>query len=96
MGSSKALQTKRYEAFRALLLRARQQAGLTQAQAALAMERPQNFVSKCENGERRVDAVELEDFAATYGVPLSFFATLGTVESARIAKRLRGGRTRSP
>jgi transcriptional regulator with XRE-family HTH domain len=50
------------------LRQARIQAGLTQAQAATALGQPQNFVSKCETGERRIDPVELADFIALYGV----------------------------
>jgi hypothetical protein len=34
---------------------------------------PQSFLSKCESGERRVDFVELREFARVYGVPLKFF-----------------------
>jgi hypothetical protein len=30
-------------------------------------------VSKCESGERRVDIVELKEFARLYGRGLSFF-----------------------
>jgi transcriptional regulator with XRE-family HTH domain len=77
MGSSKALQTRRYRAFRERLKLARQDAGLTQAQVAAKIGRPQTWVSKCELGERRVDFVELEDWAAISGKPLTFFGTRG-------------------
>lgn len=50
------------------------EAGLTQAQLADAVGRPQTWVSKCELGDRRVDIVELEDLAAALGKPLSWFA----------------------
>jgi transcriptional regulator with XRE-family HTH domain len=75
MGSSKALQTRRYRAFLERLRRAREEAGLTQAQVAAKLGRPQTWVSKCELGERRVDFVELEDLAAAFGKPLAFFRT---------------------
>jgi transcriptional regulator with XRE-family HTH domain len=75
MGSSKALQAKRYRAFRERLRLAREEAGLTQAEVAERVGRPQTWVSKCELGERRVDFVELEDFAAACGKPLLFFRT---------------------
>jgi transcriptional regulator with XRE-family HTH domain len=75
MGSSKALQTRRYRAFRERLRRARLDAGLSQEDVAARVGRPQTWVSKCELGERRVDFVELEDLAAAVGKPMSFFAT---------------------
>jgi transcriptional regulator with XRE-family HTH domain len=62
-----------YTQFRLRLKEARLQAGLTQVQAAQALEQPQSFLSKCESGERRVDFVELQAFARLYDVPLSFF-----------------------
>ncbi len=75
MGSSKALQTKRYRAFLSRLRRARKEADLTQTEVAKQLGRSQTWVSKSELGERRVDFVELEDFAAVYGRPLSYFRT---------------------
>lgn len=75
MGSSKALQAKRYRAFLERLRRARQEAGLTQVEMANRVGRPQTWVSKCELGERRVDFVELEDWAAACERPLTYFAT---------------------
>jgi ribosome-binding protein aMBF1 (putative translation factor) len=62
-----------YAAFRKRLREAREQADLTQAEVASALQRKQSFVSKCESGERRVDFVELKEFARLYKVPLSFF-----------------------
>lgn len=64
---------KAYAAFRKRLKLARKQAGLTQAEAASAIERHQPFLSKCESGERRVDFIELKEFARIYRLPLSFF-----------------------
>ncbi len=75
MGSSKALQTKRYRAFIARMKQARIDAGLTQVELAAKLGRPQTWVSKCELGERRADFVELEDIAAACGKPLEFFRT---------------------
>lgn len=41
--------------------------------AARALRKPQSFISKCETGERRVEAIELKDFAKVYRVNLNFF-----------------------
>lgn len=70
MGS---VHSQRYKAFLDRLRAARNEAGYTQADAARQLGRPQSFVSKCESGERRVDAVELAEFAKLYGKPLAFF-----------------------
>jgi transcriptional regulator with XRE-family HTH domain len=64
---------RNYAAFRKRLREAREQADLTQTQAASALKTHQSFVSKCESGERRVDYVELKEFARLYKVPLGFF-----------------------
>jgi transcriptional regulator with XRE-family HTH domain len=50
--------------------------GLTQAQVARKLSKPQSFVSKLESGERRVDFVELQQLAKIYKKPLSFFRTI--------------------
>jgi len=42
---------------------------------ARKLGRQQSFVSKCESGERRVDVVELAEFARLYRKPLSFFVS---------------------
>lgn len=47
-----------YMALRTGLIAARKDAGLHQADLAKRLGRPQSFVSKFENGERRLDVVE--------------------------------------
>ena len=63
----------RYRQFLKRLRAARLEAGLTQIDVARAIRKPQSFVSKCESGERRVDVVELEQFAKVYGKRFSYF-----------------------
>lgn len=75
MGSKHALHTERYAAFLGRLRDARRGSGMTQEAVAVALGKPQTYISKCELGERRVDFVELEEFAAVYRLPLDFFAT---------------------
>lgn len=55
--------------------RARQEADLTQIEVACRLGRPQSFVSKCESGERRVNVVELVEFARLYCKWLDFFSS---------------------
>ena len=55
---AKSLHTSEYEAFRKLLLTAREEAGLTQLEVATRLSKPQSFVAKYEGGERRLDVIE--------------------------------------
>jgi len=55
------------------LREARDEAGLTQAEVAHKLGRPRTFVSKCELGERRIDPVDLRDFAVVYQKPFEYF-----------------------
>lgn len=57
------------------LRQARRDAGLTQAQVAEAVGRPQSFVSKSESGERRLDPIELAELARLYAKPVGFFVS---------------------
>jgi transcriptional regulator with XRE-family HTH domain len=54
----KSVFSEDYAAFLAILVAARQKAGLTQAVVASALGRPQSYVSKFERGERRLDVIE--------------------------------------
>jgi transcriptional regulator with XRE-family HTH domain len=71
------------------LRQARHDAGLTQAEVAKALGTTQGYVSKCEQGERRVDAVELSDFAQVYGAPVDSLLPLSPAPRLAGANRLR-------
>lgn len=58
----------KYERLRALLVEARSKAGLTQADLARHLKRPQSFVSKYERGERRLDVVEFIEITRAIGL----------------------------
>lgn len=64
---AKSTHTARYKKLRDLLVAARRDAGLTQAEVASALNKPQSYVSKVESGERRIDPVELLDFLSVMG-----------------------------
>ncbi len=66
---------QRYRVFLERLRAARRQSGLTQEKVGRKLGRLQSFVSKCESGERRVDVVELREFARLYRKPLSYFVS---------------------
>lgn len=66
-----SLHTNRYRTLVARLKEARRRAGMTQVQVAQMLGKPQSFVSKIEQCERRLDPIELLDLAQVYGVPLA-------------------------
>lgn len=57
-----------YKRFRELLLQARRDARLTQAELASRLKRPQSFVSKYERGERRLDVIEFARVCRALGI----------------------------
>ena len=64
----KSLRTPRQELLQSLLADARKAKGMTQADVAKALRKPQSFVAKYENGERRIDVIEFVDIAAALEV----------------------------
>jgi transcriptional regulator with XRE-family HTH domain len=73
----KSIYTKQHQRLCELLAEARDAAGLTQVELARRLERPQSFVSKYENGERRLDVVEFMAVAKAIGVePCSILEAL--------------------
>ncbi len=69
----KSTQTKEYAVFVQMLRAARIDAGLTQAQAAKKLDRPQSHISNVETGQQRVDVIELKRFAKMYGKDINYF-----------------------
>lgn len=69
----RAVHLPRYKALLKRLRHARLTAGLTQVDVAKALGRTQAWVSKCELGERRIDPLDLQDFAQVYAKPLGYF-----------------------
>ncbi|MFO3882637.1 helix-turn-helix transcriptional regulator [Enterobacter hormaechei] len=49
------------------LKKARKEKAMTQAQLAEALGKPQSFIAKVENGERRLDVVEFVHLARLVG-----------------------------
>jgi len=68
-----SVHTPAYKRFLARLRAARTAAGLSQRAVAKALGKAPSYVAKCETGERRVDVVELTQFADLYGKPLGYF-----------------------
>ncbi|MBF6600354.1 MAG: helix-turn-helix transcriptional regulator [Dehalococcoidia bacterium] len=78
--------TEDYRRFRDLLVETRKRAGMTQAELAVVLARPQSYVSKYERGERRIDVIELLDITAALSIdPANFVRRL---------HRIRGGKVR--
>lgn len=67
----RAVHSARYREMLRRLRAARLAAALTQVEVAAALGRTQAFVSECELGERRIDPLNLLDFAELYRKPIS-------------------------
>lgn len=52
---------------------ARLDAGLTQVETSKKLKKPQSYISKIERGERKIEAIELADFARIYNKDISYF-----------------------
>ena len=62
----KAIQSIEYKKIIGKLKQARIEAGFTQKQVAEIIKKPQSYISKIENCQRRVDALELKELAGLY------------------------------
>ena len=80
----KTLGSPDHERFLELLVKTRRDAGLTQHAVAERVERPQSFVAKYENGERRLDVLEFVSVARALGVdPVALLAEFVSAGSRR-------------
>ena len=59
--------TQRHQELIGFLASARKAAGITQAELAARLGKPQSFVSKVERGERRLDVIEFCQVAEALG-----------------------------
>ncbi|MEG3897276.1 MULTISPECIES: helix-turn-helix transcriptional regulator [unclassified Microcoleus] len=64
----KSVFSHEYETFRSCMIAARKEAQLTQESVAKSLKKPQSFVAKYENGERRLDVIEFLLVARVIGV----------------------------
>ena len=55
------------------LKRARQEIGLDQTEVARKLSKTQSYVSKIESGQRRIDLIQLKEFAKIYKKKLNLF-----------------------
>jgi transcriptional regulator with XRE-family HTH domain len=60
---ARAKHSTAYNQFRAMLVAARTSAGLKQIDVARRLGLPQSYVSKVEQGERRLDVIEFLEFS---------------------------------
>ena len=63
----RTLRSAGHRALMEALKTARLDAGMTQTEVAQKLKRPQSFVAKYENGERKVEVVELAHIARAIG-----------------------------
>lgn len=68
-----SVHTAAYQFLLGRLRQARQAAGMTQVELAARLGKRQAYVSRCELGERRLDVIELLEWADALGQPLDFF-----------------------
>jgi len=69
----KTIYSEEYKKVTENLKKARIEAILTQSEAAKKIGKPQSYISKVENGEQRIDVVELKTFAKIYGKKTIYF-----------------------
>lgn len=65
-----SLHTKAYKEVIDRLKKARLDAGLTQVEVAKMLNKPQSFLSKIENRQRRLDILEIQELAKLYRVKI--------------------------
>lgn len=70
---TKSVFSNEYRLFMKMLEQERVQANLTQVQLAKKLGKPQSYVSKYENGERRLDLIEFLQIASCLRINVTDF-----------------------
>ena len=69
----KTIYSDEHKYFVRRLREARETAGFEQARVAKLLGKTQSYVSKIESGQRRVDLIQLREFAKIYKRSLNYF-----------------------
>jgi len=69
----KTIFTKSHKDLVERLIKARKATKLKQTEVAKKLGRTQSYISKIEAGQRRIDTVQLKEFAAIYKKKLRYF-----------------------
>lgn len=69
----KAIYTQAHKYLTQQLKKARLQKGLDQNEVARLLGTTQSYVSKVESGQRRIDVIQLKEFAKIYSKKLAYF-----------------------
>lgn len=73
LGMAKTIYSKEHGSLVERLKKARLEAGLDQASAARLLKKSQSYISKIESGQRRIDVIQLKNFAFVYKKDLTYF-----------------------
>ena len=69
----KTIYSKEHKYLVEQLKKARKEAGLGQKDVAKLLNKTQSYVSKVESGQRRIEVLQLREFARIYKKNLDFF-----------------------
>ncbi len=69
----KTIYSKEHKYLIEQLTKARKEAGLDQKGVAKLLNKTQSYVSKLESGQRRIEVLQLKEFARIYKKNLDFF-----------------------
>jgi transcriptional regulator with XRE-family HTH domain len=90
----KSLTRPEYRLFVSQLRKAREEAGLNQAELGKRLGETQSFISKVERGERRLDFVELDTFCGALEISVVDFAKRFERSVSASRRRTKKGRQR--
>ncbi|HFP7023703.1 TPA: helix-turn-helix transcriptional regulator [Acinetobacter baumannii] len=63
------------------LISIREEKNITQVQIASSLKKPQSYVAKVENLDRRLDIIELKDWLNALNVEISEFINISNIEN---------------
>lgn len=70
---SKAIYSKDHKYLIERLKKARVEVSMDQGEVAKQLGKTQSYVSKIESGQRRIDVIQLKDFAKAYKKNINYF-----------------------